>query len=291
VHQPVILEIAINGVTSREVNACVPVTPGEVHAEALRCLDAGAAIVHSHADGMYPSAEEAAARYAEAYRPIVDARPDAILYPTVNLADEVGQRHGHQRLLARQGLIRQALLDPGSVNLGGSGADGLPEFAFPYVNGAEDIRLAVDICREHHLGASVSVFEPGFLRVILSAHRAGTLPAGTLVKFYFSSGGYFAGSDPIFSPPPIVEALDLYLAMIEGTGLPWGVACLGGSLLDTPIPRLALERGGHLRVGLEDHPGADSNLAEIERVRALCEQLGRPLASCAEAVEILGLPD
>jgi len=46
----------------------------------------------------------------------------------------------------------------------------------------------------------------------------------------------------------------------------------------------------HLRVGLEDHFLAKSNADEVRRARALCEELGRPLASCKEAEEILGLP-
>ena len=38
--------------------------------------------------------------------------------------------------------------------------------------------------------ARISIFEPGFLRVVLAYYNAGALPAGTLVKFYFSEGGY-----------------------------------------------------------------------------------------------------
>jgi uncharacterized protein (DUF849 family) len=68
------------------------------------------------------------------------------------------------------------------------------------------------------------------------------------------------------------------------------VAVIGGSLLDSEIARLAVERGGHLRVGLEDFFTAKSNVDEVRRARALCEGLGRPLASCTEAERILGLP-
>ena len=110
------------------------------------------------------------------------------------------------------------------------------------------------------------------------------------MKLYFSQAGYFGGGEPSFSPPPIPEALDLYLAMLEDTGLCWAVAVLGGSLLDSPVAERAVERGGHLRVGLEDDMGAESNLAEVERARRLCEKHGRPLASLSDATAILGLP-
>jgi len=41
-----------------------------------------------------------------------------------------------------------------------------------------------EVCRARRLGPSVAVFEPGFLRVVVSAWRAGVLPPGTLVKLY-----------------------------------------------------------------------------------------------------------
>ena len=287
---PVILEVALNGATPRERNPATPKQPDEVAADALRCLEAGATIVHTHTDTPLATPEEAAARYRAAYAPVLAERPDAILYPTINFGDDPETKYGHQRLLAREGLIRQGILDPGSVNLGGAAEDGLPGTAFVYVNGADDIRLATAICREHGLGPSVAIFEPGYLRVILAARRAGTLPPGTLVKFYFSEGGYFGGGEPTYSAPPIPEALDLYLAMIRGTGLPWAVACLGGGILDTPVARLALERGGHLRVGLEDHMDAASNLDEVERARALCAEVGRRLATVDETEALLELP-
>ena len=38
---------------------------------------------------------------------------------------------------------------------------------------------------------------------------------------------------------------------------------LGGSLLDTPIARAALERGGHLRVGIEDWDDGPANVEQV----------------------------
>jgi len=78
--------------------------------------------------------------------------------------------------------------------------------------------------------------------------------------------------------------------MLGDTTLPWAVAVLGGGVLESPIARLALERGGHLRVGLEDHMDAESNFVEVEKAKALCAQVGRPLATAAETEVILDLP-
>lgn len=288
---PVVIEVALNGVTTPEQNPAVPRLPEQVVSDAVRCLDAGAAIVHSHSHDPLRPPEAAAALYLEAYRPILAQRPRAILYPTVGVGDRVAARYGHHAALAAAGAIRCAALDPGSVNLGGTLEDGLPmPIDFVYANSPNDIRWMIAECQRLELGPSIAIFEPGFLRVVLAAHRAGRLPAGALLKFYFSASGYLSGGEPLFGPPPIREALDLYLAMLGDTALPWAVAVLGGSLFETPLAALALERGGHLRVGLEDDARGAPNVAQVERATRLCAAHGRPVASAADAERLLGLP-
>jgi len=288
---PLILEVALNGVTSPTRNAAVPRLPSEIAADALRCLSAGASIVHTHTHEPARDAEGAAALYLEAYQAILAERPDAILYPTMGLGHTIEERWDHHEILARAGAIRCAVVDTGSVNFGETGPDGLPgPLDFVYRNGPADIRHMLAACRRLGLGPSVACFEPGFLRPVIAAARAGSLPAGTLVKLYFCERGYLAGGEPLSGVPPIEEALALYLAMLRGLDLPWAVAVIGGSLLDSPLAEAALERGGHLRVGLEDDPGAAGNAALVERARELCERSGRRLATPAEAARQLGLP-
>src|SRR5207244_5182401 len=118
--------------------------------------------------------------------------------------------------------------------------------------------------------------------VVLAYHAAGALPPGTLVKFYFSGGGYLGGGAPLWGAPPIVEALDMYLAMLADAPIPWAVAVLGGSVADTPVARLALERGGHVRVGIEDWDDGPANAAQVTRAAALCNEIGRSVATMAD---------
>jgi uncharacterized protein (DUF849 family) len=213
------------------------------------------------------------------------------LYPTTGLGATFHDRWGHHEGLAAAGAIRQGLVDPGSVNFGESGRDGRPlDVDFVYRNGPRDVAGMVEGCARLGLGPSVAIFEPGFLRAILAYHRAGLLPRGALVKLYFMERGYLAGGEPHFGVPPIREAFDLYLAMLGDAELPWAVAVLGGSLLDSPLADWALERGGHLRVGLEDHPDAKSNPDEVARARTLADRHGRKLATPAEAADLLALP-
>jgi uncharacterized protein (DUF849 family) len=288
---PVILEVAANGVTTRTQNPAVPREPKQIAEDALACFAAGAAIVHTHTHEPALPPAEGAALYLEAYRPILAQRPDALLYPTVAPGRTIEERYGHTALLAEAGAIRCGALDTGSVNLGAALPDGWPlPMDYVYTNSPNDIRAMAKVCLEQRLGPSVAVFEPGFLRVVLAAEKRGALPPGTLVKLYFSAGGYLGSGEPIFGAPPIREALDLYLAMMKGSKLPWAVAVIGGSLLDSEIVRPALERGGHLRVGIEDFFTAKSNADEVRRASALCREVGRPLATSREAAAILALP-
>jgi 3-keto-5-aminohexanoate cleavage enzyme len=287
---PVIIEAALNGITSRRHNPDVPMSPEELAAVAIECIDAGATVVHTHVPDPTARPEARTEQYAECYRAVLAERPGTILYPTTGIGGTVAERYAHVGMLASEGLIRASFVDPGSVNLGGTGSDGLPPpIEYVYANPFADIRYAFDLSVQHGLGPSVAVFEPGFLQVVLAYHEAGALPPGTLVKLYFAAGGYLTRGRPLWGIPPIAEGLDLYLAMLTGTEIPWAIAVVGGDAFDPPITRVALERGGHLRVGIEDDPDATDNRALVERAAALCRDVGRRVATLAETETILGL--
>ena len=288
---PVIIEAALNGVTSRAHNSNVPATADEQAKDALACVDAGATVIHTHAPNIAVRPDEAADQYAVAFRPVVEQHPGVVCYPTTGVGKTIEDRYGHVELLDDMRLIRAGFVDTGSVNLGGTGADGLPpNSSYVYTNTFADIAYKMDACRQRGLGPSIAIFEPGFLRVVRAYYDAGALPAGALVKFYFSAGGYLGGGEPLWGAPPIIEALDLYLAMLADADIPWAVAVLGGSLLETPIARAALERGGHLRVGLEDWDAGPPNVDQVAGAAQLCRSVGRDVAEVNDAARVLGLP-
>jgi uncharacterized protein (DUF849 family) len=94
----------------------------------------------------------------------------------------------------------------------------------------------------------------------------------------------------LWGAPPIIEALDLYVAMLGDVEIPWAVAVLGGSLLDTPVARAAVERGGHLRVGLEDWDDGPANADQVAAAAKLCADAGRPVATIEQTAALLNLP-
>ncbi|HLM19647.1 MAG TPA: 3-keto-5-aminohexanoate cleavage protein [Acidimicrobiia bacterium] len=291
---PVLIEAAINGGTTKDRNPNVPVTPHEIRADAKRCFDAGATIVHAHNDDIRLTGMDAAVRYLEAWAPLLAAHPDVLWYPTLCVAQGARAKLEHVRLVGEQVPVRMAAVDPGSTNLGTPGADGLPE-GNVYANSYADVREAFAMCEEHGWGPQLAIYEPGFLQCVLTYHRAGRLPAGSMVKLYFGGewGMWARGRGVTFGLPPTANALLAYLDMLDGTDLPWSVSVWGGDLMATPVARLALERGGHLHVGLEEHydpARSPTNVELVEQAVALAADVGRSLATTEQAVSELGLP-
>jgi uncharacterized protein (DUF849 family) len=287
-----IIEVALNGGTPKSANPHSPRTLDEIAADALACVRAGAAIVHNHNDEPViggPSEVHSAEPYREAWRAILAEAPGTLLYPTMaggGPATDIRRRYAHMVTLAEAGLTRLGLIDPGSVNVGRVDPDGLPAAVESvYINTPADTRYMVETCRRLGLAASVSCFEPGFVRAAVAYHRAGMLAPGTMIKLYFG------GPRGAWGLPPGRASLDAYLSLLEGTGLSWSAAVLGGDVFAGGFGRMVLERGGHLRVGLEDYggEGQPSNVELVERAVAAAAAAGREPSTAAEAAALLGI--
>jgi 3-keto-5-aminohexanoate cleavage enzyme len=292
---PVIIECAVNGATPKSRNVNTPRTPEEIHRDVLACLDAGAAIIHAHNADFRLKGREAADDYLAAWRPILAERPGTIWYTTGVASSQIGQRLEHLEILADElgPAMPMAYVDPGSTNVAWIGDDGLPT-GYSYVHSFDDIKAFFALCERRALGPSIAIYEPGWLWTTLHYHRAGRLPQGAMVKLYFCGPHdiFGRGVGASYGLPPTETALDAYLEMLEGSGLPWSVSVWGGDLMETPLPELALRRGGHLHVGLEEFVAGrtPTNSELIGECVLLAAKLGRPVATQAQAAEILGLP-
>lgn len=274
---PVIIEAAINGSTRPSVNPNVPRTPDDIAACALECLDRGAAIVHNHNDepNVGGPVRHDPEPYAAAWTQVLARRPHALLHPTVRgMSDDapIEDRYSHLDSLFDRGLLPMASADPGIVSIG----------PFVYGNSASDAAYMFEWCRSRDVPVHVSVFEPGFLRVVLQHVRAGTLPPRVKIQLYF-------GGAAQFGLPPTLTSLDAYESMLDGTGLPWMVGVIGGDVMANGFAAAAIERGGHVRVGLEDFHGAGTPRNEdlVTTAAAMVRELGAEVATCEQTLEIL----
>lgn len=292
---PVIVEAAINGMCSKQRNPHVPKGTGEIVAEALACFDAGASIVHVHASSFDLAVEDAIDEYAAIFRGILDARPDAHLYPTGLSGDRLSARIGHFPALAGMGLITMGYFDPGTVNIAADADDaGLPSGGMAYVNTFDECKEAFALFAKLRIGPSLAIYEPGFLRIVLAYWRAGQLPPGSIVKFYFG-GNYspFTGLPAVtHGLPPTPPSLDALLGMYGDCAIPWAVGTFGGDIGNSSVIQYALERGGHVRLGLEDYCGKrqPTNVTLIEEIAVIARRAGRRLATPDETAALLKLP-
>lgn len=290
---PLIVEVSLNGSVKPDQNPHVPYEDDDIVAQAVECMEAGAALVHNHtrAPVFGPTGTMDAEEYARPWRKLLALRPDAILTPTMPANPPAGvpvkARFAHITAMAEEGLIAQGLCDPGSFSVSVPMEDGV--FApsqLIYRNDAYDSHYYVEECRRLKLGMSISIFEPGFVKFIMALHRAGKLPPGGIMKFYF-------GSDAMsFGLPPTAKALDAYLEMIEGSKLPWSVSTFGADCVGCGLAEAAIIRGGHVQVGIEPYGGSRTprNIELVEEVVELAGKLGRPIATTEQAAQILNLP-
>lgn len=303
--EPVIIEAAINGVTTKARNPNVPRSSEEIAADALACFTAGAAIVHNHIDLVAVPGEEAAEAYNEAWRLVVAERPDALLYPTVNFGRGGFNGYDHIAPLALSGTMRMSVCDPGSVNLGKfadgvpggvpggvpSGvSSGVPSGPYVYRNSFDDASDQLALCHEHGLGASIAIYEPGWLRAVLAWHRAGQLPPALIKLYLCSEAGIVPGGVP-FGLPPSPAALEAYLDLLGDSGLVWAVSVVGGDVVRSGMAELAIEAGGHLHLGLEFYggPRTPTNVELVRDATDLLDSLGRRAATPDEAAALLGM--
>jgi len=235
------LEVALNGAWGRAVQPQIPVRVDDIVAEGLACVAEGAAIVHVHA---YDETTGRQNDDADTYARIIEGirrRADCIVYPTIPTTSGEGlsaqERYRAIESLARRGLLEWAVVDPGSVNLDD----------FVYVNPDTHVRHGLALAARHGFHPGYAIYEPGFVRLgAARAREAGPLPQ-PVYRFMFSD-------DLPFGFPPALYALEAYLELLgkEAPGAPWMVAGLAVDVL--PLVAAAIERRGHVRVGLEDAP-------------------------------------
>lgn len=282
------IEVALNGPWGRERQPTIPVSVEAIVAEGIATAKAGAAIVHLHAydenTGRQRDDWQTYARIIEGIR----AQCDAIVYPTIPIAGSgfagaltsARERYSHLEELAKRGLVEWAVVDPGSANIARLDELSRKELGFVYQNPDAHIIEGLRICAEYDVRPSYAIYEPGFTRAgaaLASAHRG--LPA-PIYRFMFSEQFAFG-----FPPKPVF--LDAHLALLAeaAPGAQWMVAGLGVDIKPLILP--AIERGGHIRVGLEDRPLGlrENNTALVdEAVRQVIAAGGEP-ATAAEVRE------
>lgn len=283
--QPTWLEVAINGPWSRTRQPNMPVQADEIVEAALACAAEGASIIHFHA---YDPVSGRQRDDYDIYAPIIErirARADVICYGTLPFAGSVdapsplppAQRYAAVDKLVNAGLIEWSVVDPGSTNISHYADIAAGKEGFVYANPESHVRYGLALAQRHAITPSYAIYEPGFMRLGAALHRAYPGAPVPIYRLMFSQ--HIA-----FGLPPADWALDTYLRLLalEHAEAPWMIAGLGVELDE--LMAVAVTRGGHVRVGLEDAPMGcpHDNLTLVRQARQRIESVGGTLASAAQ---------
>jgi len=268
--EPLVITVAAVGAElTPEQTPHLPVTPRALGETAALCQAAGAAMIHVHCRRDDGTNTSEVARFAEALEAI-RSRSELIVQFTTGGAIGMTAKERAGPLQLRP---EMATLTCGTVNFG----DDVFENSFPIMRGilAEMERYGVR--------PELEIFDAGHLSNAKRLVAEGLLAWPQHVDFVLGVPGGLDAS---------VRNL-VYLVDALPSRCTWSVAAIGRDQL--PLATVAVAMGGHVRVGLEDNiyyskgrlARNDELVARVARVAA---ELGRPVATPAEARTLFGLP-
>jgi len=243
--------------------------PESIADEVVRAYNAGANVVHLHVwdERGQPTVELSA---FERTIHLIRDRCDIIIEGSTGGMNELSPA---ERSVSLQADIEMASLNPGSVNYD----QGV------YVNSPDDIAYWAQEMHRRRIKPDIVIFEVGMIANSLELAEKGWIEPPFLFSFVLGQQGAM----------PATPRNLLFLSETVPAGSLWCIAGHGGH--DLRMSALAMNMGGHVRAGFEDNayysPGelAKSNAQLIERLVRLAHEVGRSIATPAEARKLLGL--
>jgi len=148
-----------------------------------------------------------------------------------------------------------------------------------------EVTKVVNLMKEHGVKPEFECFEIGDIHYVNRLVQGGytDLHNGPhLIQFVFTTGSNW----------PTAQFLDLVVNAVP-KGCILGIIAPGA--MQFPVLAMAICRGLHVRVGMEDNvyiergKKADSNAQLVEKIVRIANELGRPIATPAQARQMIGL--
>jgi 3-keto-5-aminohexanoate cleavage enzyme len=247
-----------------------PRTLGDIVRHGVDAAQAGAAALHIHAR----TEDGEVTQDAEVYEAIGSAiraeAPDVILNFTTGGSLGMSEDERLGSVAARPEL---ASLDCGTMNFG----DDI------FVNSPSFIERSAREMRAAGVKPEIECFEAGMVAAGARLVADGEVDSPPLFQIVLGVRG---------GAPARVDTLCSLVALLP-PGANWAAAAIGPPHF--PLMAAALAMGGHIRSGMEDvayvarGEFATSNAQLVRRAVQLCEAIGRPVASSAQAREIFAV--
>ena len=296
----VIITCAVTGaIHTPSMSPYLPVTPAEITAAAVGAAEAGAAIIHLHARDPITGKPDQTPEAFGRFLPQVKQASNAVVNITTGGAPYM--RVEERVKPALQFKPEVASLNMGSMNIGlFHMLDRYKEFKHSWEpeglensrdgvfrNTFRDIEFVLRSCADNDTRFEFECYDIGHLYSLSHFLDRRLVKPPLFVQSVF---GLLGGIGP---HPEDVLHMRRTADRLFGDGYRWSV--LGAGRNQMNIASIAAAIGGNVRVGLEDSlwdgPGklAESNAAQVKRVRQIVEGLGMSAATPDEAREILSL--
>lgn len=271
--KPCIICVAITGSLPRkEMNPAVPITVPEQVESAQAAFEAGATICHAHVrnDDQTPSSDPE--KFARLKEGLETHCPGMIIQFSTGGRSGAGRERGGMLPLRPD----MASLTVGSNN-------------FPtrvYENPPDLVDWLAGEMLTHGIKPEVEAFDLSHIHQAAAMQADGRLQGPSYVQFVMGVKSAMPADRDVF---------DYYIRTVERLlpGSEWCAAGIGRHQIE--VNEWCVAAGGHARTGLEDNIRmnretlAPSNAALVERVVEICERYERPVATAAQARQILGL--
>lgn len=273
--KPLIICAAVTGgAPAKSKTPHHPVTPDAVAQAAVECWRAGAAMVHIHARREDGSTTADVGDYRAIIDRIEAAGCDAIV--NVSAGDNGGRASHAERLRAVETRVEMVSLDAGSFNIGNRLYDNSPSY----------LREMAARMKAAGVVPEIEVFDIGHLHLVNAMVAEGLVRPPAFVQFVFGLPGGL----------PLDPRLLPYLLELLPEGSEWAISSQAPDVEGyLRMAMLAFTQGGHVRAGMEDNvylrPNvlATSNAQMVEQWVDTARIWGRPVATTAEARELLGM--
>ena len=271
--KPCIICVAITGsVPRKEDNPAVPITVEEQVESTHAAFEAGAAICHAHVRNDDQSTTSDPEKFARLKEGLETHCPGMIIQFSTGGRSGAGEERGGMLPLRPD----MASLTVGSNNFPTRVYENPPDL----VDWLASEMIAYDIKPE------IEAFDLSHIFQAAKMQADGRLKGPAYVQFVMGVKN---------AMPVDREVFDFYIRTMERL-LPDSEWCAAGiARHQIEVNEWCIAAGGHARTGLEDNIRmnretlAPSNAALVERVVELCNRYERPVASTAEARQILGL--
>ena len=270
---PCILCCAITGsVPTKADNPAVPISVAEQVESSHAAVEAGASIIHAHVR----NPDETPSSDPDTFAALKEGLERHC--PGVIVQFSTGGRSGAGR--ARGGMLP---LRPDMASLS-VGSNNFPTRV--YENPPDLVDWLSAEMRTHEVTPEIEAFDLSHILKAIEMSKAGKLYGRLYVQFVMGVKN---------AMPADREVFDFYVQTLHRRApeAQWCAAGIGAN--QVVVNEWAIAAGGHTRAGLEDNVRLDretlapSNAALIARAAALCEKYERPVATPAQAREILGL--